>query len=153
MKGIFRPKNPQKYNGDPRNIVYRSSWELKLMMRLDSAKNVIWWSSEEMSIPYVSPLDDRIHRYYPDFIVHRINTKTKKPETIMIEVKPHKETLPPKRPTSGKPTRRFLTEVATYGKNQAKWKAARKVCQDKGWKFVIMTEHELGLPVGKKEAK
>jgi trans-aconitate methyltransferase len=68
-KGVFKPKNPQKYNGDPTNIIYRSSWELKYMMYLDSHENVLSWSSEEVIVPYRSPIDNKVHRYFPDFVV------------------------------------------------------------------------------------
>ena len=70
-KGYFKPKNPKKYKGDPTNIIYRSSWECKLMIRLDEDPNVISWGSEEIIIPYRSPIDNKIHRYFVDFIVTR----------------------------------------------------------------------------------
>ena len=76
-KGIFKPYNPAKYRGNPTNIVYRSSWELKLMIHLDKHPDVIWWSSEEVTIPYISPIDGRPHRYFPDFIVHLKNNYPK----------------------------------------------------------------------------
>ena len=77
-QGKFKPKNPSKYKGDPTNIVYRSSWELKLMMYLDTHPNVLKWGSEEIVIPYESPVDGRMHRYFPDFFVEQINTEGKK---------------------------------------------------------------------------
>ena len=67
-KGRFRPKNPQKYKGDANNIIYRSTWEIKVMNYLDDNPNVIWWGSEELPIPYYSPVDKKMHRYFPDFI-------------------------------------------------------------------------------------
>ena len=73
MKGMFKPRNPKKYNGNPTNIIYRSQWELKYMMELDADKNVIKWSSEEVIIHYISPIDNRWHRYFVDFHVVRIN--------------------------------------------------------------------------------
>lgn len=142
MKGFFKPKNPSKYKGDPTNIVYRSSWELKLMMYLDNHQDIIYWGSEEIIIPYRSPIDNKIHRYYVDFIVTKINKDGKK-ETILIEVKPSKQTIEPKRPK--KITKKFITEVTEYSKNTAKWKAAENFCKDRGWKFHIFTEKELGL--------
>lgn len=142
-KGIYKPKNPQKYKGDPTNIVYRSSWELKLMFYLDSHKDVINWGSEEIIIPYRSPVDDKIHRYFVDFIVTKIN-KDGKRETSLIEVKPLKETKPPKQ--SKTVTKRYLTEVKTWGVNSAKWKAAENFCKDRGWNFLIFTENDLFGP-------
>lgn len=140
LKGIFKPKNPQKYKGNVANIHYRSSWELKTMMKLDSNPNVISWSSEELVIPYRSPIDNKIHRYFPDFMVEQINKFGKK-ETLVIEIKPKKETVPPVKPK--KMTRRYINEALTYGKNMAKWSAAEEICSIRKWKFVIFTETEL----------
>ncbi len=142
IQGFFKPKNPQKYKGDPTNIVYRSGWELKLMLYLDSRTDVVSWGSEELIIPYRSPIDGKIHRYFPDFIVTKINSNGKK-ETVIIEVKPQNQTIPPK--PKGKANKKFLMEVATWGKNEAKWKAAKEFCKDRGWSFHIFTEKELGI--------
>jgi len=133
IKGFFKPKNPQKYKGDPTNIVYRSGWELKLMLYLDS---------EEIVIPYRSPIDNKIHRYFPDFIVTKINKEGKK-ETALIEVKPYKQTIPPTKQSNI--TRKYLTEVKNWGVNEAKWNAAKSYCEDRGWSFHIFTEKELGI--------
>lgn len=140
-QGFFKPRNPGKYKGDPTNIQYRSSWEFKLMMYLDSHPNVISWSSEEHAIPYRSPKDGKIHRYFPDFIA-RIN-KQGASQTIMIEIKPKSQTVEPTR--SSKVTKKYINEVFTWGVNQAKWKSAEEYCKDRGWKFVIFTESELGI--------
>jgi len=141
-KGLFNPKNPKKYKGDSRNIVYRSRWELKLMCYLDEHKEVISWGSEEIIIPYRSPLDGKVHRYFPDFIVTKIN-KQGLQETSIIEVKPAKQTKPPERKSNV--NKRYITEVKTWGVNEAKWKAANEFCKDKGWSFHIFTEKELGI--------
>ena len=141
-KGKFSPKNPKKYKGDPTNVIYRSLWELRVMKYLDENPAVIEWGSEELIIPYVCPTDNRIHRYYPDFIV-----KAKKADgttqTMILEVKPKKETMEPK--VSKKKTKRYITEVMTWGKNQAKWKAATEYCADRGWQFKLITEDHLGI--------
>lgn len=140
-KGKFKPKNYYKYLGNPTNIIYRSLWECKLMSYLDSHPDVIGWASEEIAIPYKSPIDNRRHRYYPDFYVKRkINGKLKE---SLIEVKPYKQTIPPK--MSAKPNKKYLTEVKAYGINEAKWIAAQNYCKDRGWDFKIMTEKELGI--------
>ena len=141
-KGVFKPKNPQKYNGDPTNIIYRSSWELKYMMYLDSHENVLNWSSEEVIVPYRSPIDNKVHRYFPDFVV-KIRNTTGMIETIMVEIKPYDQTKPPKAQT--KKTKRYINEVYTWGINSAKWESAKKYCENKGWKFVVLTENELGI--------
>jgi len=141
-QGYFKPKNPSKYGGNPSNIVYRSSWELKLMMFLDNHPDIFQWSSEEIIIPYRSPVDGKLHRYFPDFKIIKINKEGKR-ETVIIEVKPLSQTRPPKR--QQKITKRYLTEVTTWGVNEAKWKAAQEYCKDRNWSFQIFTEKELGI--------
>ncbi len=140
-KGRFRPKNPQKYKGDPNNIIYRSTWEIKVMNYLDENPNVIWWGSEELPIPYLSPVDKKKHRYFPDFIA-----KMRKADgtvmTYVIEVKPEKQTKPP---TQKRKTKTYLQEAITYEVNKAKWHAATEFCKDHGWQFQILTEKHLGI--------
>jgi hypothetical protein len=140
-KGWFRPKNPAKYNGDAKNIIYRSSWELKVMKYLDEHQNVIWWASEELHIPYISPIDGKMHRYFPDFIV-KLRNKKGEVTTMILEVKPEKQT---KMPVQKNKTKKFLNEIATYTINQAKWKAADLFCKEHGWHFKLITEKELGI--------
>ena len=89
--GKFTPKNPQKYKGDPKNIIYRSSWEVKVMKYLDDHPGVIWWGSEELVIPYWSPVDNKKHRYFPDFVA-KIKQKNGMIKTFVIEVKPEAQT-------------------------------------------------------------
>ena len=93
--GLFRPRHPEKYMGDHTNIVYRSSWEARVMNKLDLSSWCIAWASEEMTIPYVSPVDGKYHRYFPDFLV-KYRDKNGITKTMMIEVKPQKQTEPPK---------------------------------------------------------
>jgi hypothetical protein len=140
-KGRFTPKNPKKYAGDSSNIVYRSLWELKVMKYLDENSNVIYWASEELVIPYVSPVDNKVHRYFPDFVVKTLN-KEGKETTMVLEVKPEKQTRPP---TQKRKTKQFLQEAITYAINEAKWKAAELFCLEHGWKFKIITEKDLGI--------
>jgi hypothetical protein len=139
--GKFIPKNPKKYNGDPSNIIYRSTWEVRVMKYLDEHPNVIWWASEEMHVPYLSPVDNRVHRYFPDFIA-KTKDKNGNLKTLMIEVKPEKQT---KMPTQTKKTKKYLEEAVTFAINQAKWKAADLFCKEHGWQFKIITEKELGI--------
>lgn len=113
-----------------------------MMTRLDIDEQIVSWASEEVAIPYRSPFDNRVHRYFPDFLVTKINKDGKK-ETILIEVKPSKQTKPPER--QEKVTRKYLTEVKTWGINNSKWEAANNFCKDRGWKFMIITEKELGI--------
>ena len=148
-KGRFRPVNPQKYRGDPSNIIYRSLWEFKFFKFIDLHPDVIWWQSEEVVIPYLSPIDGKMHRYFPDVVLHK-KVGPENFETIMIEIKPEGQTRPPdiskknKTPT-GRISTRYLKEVKTFGINDAKWKAARLYCSAKGWKFEIMTEKHLNI--------
>lgn len=135
-KGYFRPTNPQKYKGNPSNIVYRSSWELKVMSYFDTHDDIVWWQSEELSIRYFDPGTGKNRRYFPDFLIH-----TKSGQTTLIEVKPKAQTKPPKK--QDKITRKYITEVMTYGKNQAKWNSAEAYCKAKGWSFTIMTEDQI----------
>lgn len=141
-KGYFKPRNPQKYRGDPTNIIYRSRWELKFMSYLDTHPKVLEWSSEEIIIPYRSPVDNRIHRYFPDFFVKKINSEGLV-ESAIIEIKPAVQTRPPERPS--KVTKRYINEVFTWGVNEAKWKAAQDFCADRKWTFHVFTEKELGI--------
>lgn len=141
-KGKFQPRNPQKYLGDPTNIVYRSRWELVFMGWLDKHPGVLQWGSEELIIPYRSPIDNRIHRYFPDFIIKK-KTPDGKVDTVVVEIKPKAQTQPPSIQT--KATKRYITEVQQWGINSSKWKAAENYCKDRGWKFEIITEKELGL--------
>lgn len=141
-KGRFKPRNPTKYQGDPTKITYRSLWERKCMTTFDTNPNILTWASEEISIPYVSPVDGKFHKYFPDFLVE-LKTKRGNIETLLIEVKPSKQTVEPKKPKSGKMTRSYITEVKSYAVNTAKWEAAQKACEKMGWKFKILTEKEI----------
>ena len=141
-KGRFSPRNPHKYKGNPTNIIYRSRWEFLVMKKFDEHPDVIEWSSEEFFIPYRSPIDGRIHRYFPDFYVKKKNISGKIEQSI-IEVKPLSQTQPPKK--REKITRQYINEVKTWGVNEAKWKAAESYCADRLWSFHIFTEKEIGI--------
>ena len=141
-KGKYKPKFPKKYKGDPTNIIYRSLWERHCMVYFDQNPNILKWCSEEVIIPYKSPIDGRWHRYFPDFLI-QVKTKEGSIDTILIEVKPHKETKEPAK--RKRITKNYLYEVQTFGINSAKWKAAEEYCADRKWKFMILTEKELGI--------
>ena len=141
-KSRYYPSFPKKYKGDPNNIICRSSWERKMCRWCDLNENVISWGSEEFSIPYVSPIDNRVHKYFPDFIV-KLRENSGKIKTYVIEVKPKKQTRPPKTPK--RQTKSYIYEVTEYAKNQAKWKAAEEFCADRMIEFKIITEDELGI--------
>jgi hypothetical protein len=138
-KGHFRPENPSKYIGNPTQIVYRSMWERKFMKYCDQSPNVVRWASEEVVIPYYSPIDKKAHRYFVDFLV-----EIKTPEgmkTWLVEIKPKKQCREPEK--KKRVTRTYISEVKTWITNKAKWEAAKKVSDARGWEFKILTEDDL----------
>jgi hypothetical protein len=144
-KGKFTPRNPQKYRGNPTNIIYRSSWEARAMRYFDMTDNVLEWQSEELAIPYKSPIDGKWHRYFPDFII-KVKDKNSITKTLMIEIKPNHQTKQPIPKKIGqRTTKKYLNEVVTYAINSRKWEAAQEYCKDRKWEFVILTEKELNL--------
>ena len=142
-KGKFRPKRPKKYKGDPTQIIYRSLWEKKFMEYCDLTESISQWQSEEFWIPYKNPIDNRMHRYFPDFFI-KYRDALGKIRNVVIEVKPAKQLKMPKK-NPKKRTKSWAYEVQTYVVNQAKWKAAESYCADRKYEFKIMTEKELGI--------
>ena len=142
-KGKYKPKNPQKYKGNPENIIYRSLWERKVMVWLDKSPNIVWWTSEELAITYFNPVDKNLHKYYPDFVFLQ-KTNEKDTKTVMLEVKPKKQTKPPRK-SSKKSNSTYLEELGTYAKNTSKWKAAKSFCKARGWDFKIITEKDVNF--------
>ncbi len=140
--GKYRPVNHRKYKGDPRAVFYRSLWELKFMKWCDSHDHILEWGSEEFWIPYVSPIDKRVHRYFPDFIM-KVKESNGQIKTYVVEVKPKKQTIEPKK--RSRVTKSYIYECKTYAVNQAKWKAAKEFCDDRLINFKIITENELGI--------
>ncbi len=138
--GKFKPKNYKKYRGNPTNIYYRSLWERRFMIYCDNNPSIVEWGSEELIIPYLSPLDKKIHRYFPDFYIKYINKNGKVVREI-VEVKPKKFLSPPKK--QKRKTRKYQKAVATYVINQAKFKAAEEFCGERKMTFRILTEENL----------
>lgn len=136
-KGRYKPINPKKYAGNSDDIVYRSMWERHVMKWCDNNSSVVQWVSEELIIPYICETDKQMHRYYTDFVI-----KYDTGRTVVVEVKPFKETQKPES-SRGKNRQRLLSEGLTYVKNQSKWKTAREYCLDRGWHFEVWTEKEL----------
>lgn len=142
-KGKYRPENPKKYKGDPSNIIYRSLWERKFMRYCDLNENINQWQSEEFWIPYRSPLDNRVHRYFPDFFV-KYKDKFNKTRVMVIEIKPKNQvTMPEQNPKRRTPS--WAYKVQTWVVNQAKWEAAKEFCADHNYEFKVMTEEDLGI--------
>ena len=141
-KGKYQPSHPKKYKGNPSNIVYRSLWERKFMVYCDRNQNILEWGSEEIALPYRSPVDNKVHRYFPDFYI-KVRENSGKIKRMIIEVKPLKQTMKPKKPK--RQTKGYIYEVYEYAKNQAKWEAATEFCDDRKWEFKVLTEKELGI--------
>ena len=140
-KGRYFPTNPKKYRGNPNQIIYRSLWERKVMVYCDKNDAIIEWGSEEIIVPYLSPMDGKIHRYFPDFYmkVRQADGSTKK---FIIEVKPKSQCKQPVKNPKRRTTKWF-NEVKTFAINQAKWKYAKEFCEDKGMEFKIFTEDHI----------
>jgi hypothetical protein len=139
-KGKYQPSYPEKYKGDPTNIIYRSLWERKFMVYCDTNERILEWGSEELALPYRSPLDGKIHRYFPDFYI-KVQEGNGKVKKYLIEIKPKKQTVPPPKPK--RQTKNYIREVYEYAKNQSKWEAAKEWCADRGYEFKVITENEL----------
>jgi hypothetical protein len=141
-KGKYKPSNPEKYKGDPTNIIYRSLWERKFMVYCDTNNNVLEWASEETIVRYYDPISKKVRRYFPDFVI-KVLQPDGKSKKIMIEIKPKRQTVPPPKPK--RQTENYINEVYEYAKNQAKWEAAKDFCEDRLWEFKILTEDDLGV--------
>ncbi len=120
----------------------RSSWETKFAIWCDHNPSIIQWVSEEIVIPYICPTDNKAHRYFVDFVI-KVKERSGAIKTYLVEIKPDVQTRPPQNP--GRVTKRYLMEVMTYGKNEAKWKAATEYARRRGWEFKVLTEYDLGL--------
>ena len=89
-QGYYKPKFPLKYRGgDP--IIYRSSWERKFCHWCDHNEDVIYWISEPFSIPYFSLLDNKWHKYYPDFFFKMKKGDTTQEYVVEINQRNQKE--------------------------------------------------------------
>jgi len=153
IQGKFKPLNPEKYVGNVKNIIYRSSYELAFLRILDKSPSILKYSSEELSIKYYNPIKLRWARYFPDMLIE-LKGPDGKISRKLIEIKPNNQIDKP-RQTKGKKMQTYLNEVMEFSVNQAKWKAAKEWCKEKGIefvvitknseKFVMLTEEQLGL--------
>lgn len=143
IQGYYNPVNPEKYLGKT-PIIYRSSWERKFMILCDNRDDVIHWSSEPVKIQYWSTLDSKQKNYYPDFYM-----KVKKGEGIfeefLIEIKPSDQITKPKPPTknSKKALKSYKFLAEQYVINRDKYKYAKQWAEERGWRFVVLTEKSL----------
>ena len=140
-QGQFKPKHPEKYVGDVNGIVFRSGWERKFCIWADTNPRIIHWNSEEVKIPYVSKMDNRVHTYYVDAMIE-YQDKDGTLKKCLIEIKPFSQTQPP---VKGKNMNSYLYAVEQYTKNISKWKYAQEYCNKNNMKFQIITERELAL--------
>ena len=141
-KGKYKPTFPDKYHGDVTSIIYRSLWERKFMVYCDTNDNVLEWSSEEKFVRYYDPISKKMRRYFPDFLI-KVKESDGTIKKYVIEIKPQKQTVPPPKPK--RQTKRYISEVYEYAKNQSKWEAAKEWCDDHGYEFKIITEKELNI--------
>ncbi len=141
-QGYYRPVNKEKYIGT-KLPQYRSGWELKFFRWADKNDNILKWGSENVIIPYLNPLDNKVHRYLVDnYIIFR--DKKGKKTKFLIEIKPSSQTVKPKTRKYARKTT-ILYERKMYVQNIAKWEAAKKFAEKKGYKFIILTEKELNI--------
>jgi len=142
---LYKPLNIDKYKGKSYPIC-RSSWEYSFCSWLDRNCKVLQWDSESIAIPYHDPSNQvvngkvKVRRYYPDYIVKIESGGEVK--TWLIEIKPYKETVPPKRSLK-QSTKTVLYEARTWRTNEAKWRAAQVYCKQRNWVFKILTEKDL----------
>ena len=141
-KGKYTVNNISKYVGDPTKIIYRSLWERRFMVFCDTNKKILKWSSETIIVPYISPVDNKPHRYIVDFIIKYLG-KNSNEITTLIEIKPKKQCKKP--PQRKKATRSYIKEMMTWEVNKSKWESAKRFADQRGWNFKILTENELLL--------
>lgn len=142
LQGKFEPTKPEKYVGDVNKIVFRSSWEKQFFLWCDRTENIVKWNSEELVIPYMSPVDNRMHRYFVDAVI-QVKDKTGKLNFYAVEIKPKAQTEMPKKPK--RMSKSYLKAIETYAVNQGKWAAAKLWCESNKMTFQILTEEHLGI--------
>ena len=138
-QGIYKPIHPEKYIGES-EITYRSGWEKRMCFWLDTNDSVLLWNSESAIVPYISPIDNKIHKYYVDFLA-KMRLKDGSEKTYAIEIKPKSQCLPSK----ARNKQRLITETATYLVNQAKWKFAKEHFEKQGVQFIVINEDDMGI--------
>jgi hypothetical protein len=141
--GFYRPINYEKYKGNPMDVVYRSLWERKFMIFCDMNNSVIEWNSECVTIPYRSPIDGKMHRYFVDFYV-KMKTKNDEIKKYLVEIKPKRQTIPPVENPKRK-NKTWKNAVMAFVKNKSKWDAAKLFCEERQMDFLILTEEHLGI--------
>lgn len=141
LSGTFTPLNPQKYVGNIEDIIFRSSYELAAFKFCDSEPAILKWNAEEEIIKYISPKDNKPHRYMMDLKIWTKNVKTGVEQITLVEIKPEIQTRPPRKGNKKQDT--YIRECATWSINSAKWEATRQMCKSRGWNFIHWTEEHL----------
>lgn len=146
VQGFYNVQRPEKYVGDVNNVVFRSSWERKMFIWCENNPSVLKWGSEIAPIVYWSEVDQKQRRYFPDIWLIMKDRDGGK-QKVIVEIKPHKETIPPPKPKNNGPKTKakYLNEAIKYQRNTDKWKAAEAFAKKYGMKFVIMDEYGLGI--------
>jgi Straboviridae/Kyanoviridae head completion nuclease len=133
----FFPQRPEKYIGAKVPFA-RSSWELYFMKWCDTNPNVLTWANESITVPYRSPKDGKMHRYFPDFIIEYVKTDGSV-QKLVIEIKPEKQM----RPGTSKNRKTKAAQDSVYLVNKAKWAAAQRACDLNGYHFQVLNENQL----------
>lgn len=145
-QGTYKLQNVSKYIGDPTEVFYRSSWELKFMKYCDLTPGVMKWGAEVFKIPYVDRLGHN-HNYIPDFYLETRNVNNSEMmNRFLVEIKPEKETIEPVIPVgniSEKQLKRLEWEITMWQKNKHKWAYATEWCKSRDIKFWIVNESNL----------
>jgi hypothetical protein len=148
-KGFYIIQNPEKYIGNPQEVIYQSSWEFAFCKFCDLNDRVIKWCGEGLQIAYQITNDIgtiETHRYYPDFYLE-MNTPgdKEKYEKFLIEIKPKKDCEFPVQPKTQtlKMLENYEYALRTHKKNLYKWAFTKQWCEKRGIKFIIVTELDL----------
>ena len=143
-QGKYQLRNPDKYKGDPNDVVYRSSWEFAFCSYLDNNESIIKWACEQPIVTY-QDLRGKVHRYYVDFYYEKLTNDVNGIQKVMVEIKPKTELFPPKRPKNetAKALENYEYGVRTHIKNKLKWSAAEEYAKKRGMEFIIITEYHL----------
>jgi len=170
-QGYFHEKwnirHPEKIQGDPHLIIFRSSWEFAFCKWCDTSPSVIRWSSEPITIPYydrVSKLEECkrngldpnnpknwiIKNYHTDFWIEI--DKGNNIQRIFVEIKPSeklKKPIPPPINASLKEKRIFNAKAKEYLINEAKFAALGAWAEKNNSKFYVFTEKTLQNLLGR----
>lgn len=140
-QGEFIPTNTEKFCGQ-HNPFYRSGWEQKFMVLLDTTPTITKWCSECVAIKYWDKANNKPRKYFTDFYIEFEDGRR-----MIIEIKPYKELQKPiqKQLKTQKQKMQYLNEMKTYITNISKWQAADAFCKANGIEFKIATENNFNF--------